>query len=415
MFEPSDSQEAYDYLDAGLRLSEEFGIPVILRMTTRVCHSKTVVRAGELPAGRGTPCSTSATPRRRVMIPAYARPAHRRLREKLQSIEHWDAAAELNRRIDADKALGVIASGIAFQHAREAAPGASFLKLAMTYPLPIEAVRQFAASVRRCVVVEEGEAVLADAIRAAGVAVESKAEAFRFGELNVARVQAILAGAKEEEVVASPPTRPPQLCPGCPHRIAFRDAAQPALHRRRRHRLLHAGHAAALQRHGHVRLHGRQHRRGAGAAAGAAGRAGPARGQRHRRQHVRAQRHHRAGGHGVQRPGDGHVVIILDNGTTAMTGLQEHPGTGRSLKHEPSGGIVLETLCAGLGVANVHVLDPVAQRQQFVELLRGYIERPTPAVIIARRTCLLASGKIKEYQKARDKNCNQAAQAKTQE
>ena len=220
MLEPADSQEAYDFTLLALQVSERWGIPVLLRLTTRVCHSKTVVR----PAGALAPSNAPATFVRdikgRVMIPAYARPAHRRLREKLARILEWNEADGPNREIDGDRSLGIITSGISFMHAREAAPEAAVLKLGMTYPIPLETIRRFVGSVSRCVVIEEGDPYLLEAIRAAGLRVEGKPEEYRFGELNVDRVKRILAADASPEPVP-PPGKPPQLCQGCPHRSVF--------------------------------------------------------------------------------------------------------------------------------------------------------------------------------------------------
>jgi len=220
MLEPADSQEAYDFTLLALDVSERWGIPVLLRLTTRVCHSKAVVR----PSGKSAPLDTPAKFVRdlkgRVMIPSNARPAHRRLREKLARILEWNEAEGPNRETDGDRSLGIITSGIAFMHAREAAPGAAVLKLGMTYPLPLEAIRRFVTRVSRCVVIEEGDPYFVEAIRAAGIAVEGKAEAYRFGELNVDRVRRILAGDNSPELIP-PPGKPPQLCQGCPHRSVF--------------------------------------------------------------------------------------------------------------------------------------------------------------------------------------------------
>jgi indolepyruvate ferredoxin oxidoreductase alpha subunit len=106
------------------------------------------------------------------MIPAYARPAHRRLRHKLGEIAAWNETSGPNRRFEGGTALGIIASGVAFMHAREAAPESAMLKLGMTYPVPVEAIRAFTVSIERCMVIEEGDPYLADAIRAAGIPVE---------------------------------------------------------------------------------------------------------------------------------------------------------------------------------------------------------------------------------------------------
>src|ERR1019366_4451145 len=220
MFEPADSQEAYDFTLRSIEVSERWGLPVLLRITTRVCHSKSVVVTPGHPA---PPPRTAAFERNiaaRVMIPAYARPAHRRLRRKLAEIACWNEAEGPTVMIDGDAALGAIATGVCYQHVREALPNASVCKPGMTYPLPIEQMREFAARVGRCLVVEEGDPYLADAARAAGLAVEAAPEAFRFGELTVSRVRRI--AARDQSPEPQPPAgKPPELCPSCPHRAVF--------------------------------------------------------------------------------------------------------------------------------------------------------------------------------------------------
>jgi indolepyruvate ferredoxin oxidoreductase alpha subunit len=207
MLEPADSQEAYDFLLKAMEVSHRWQIPVLLRMTTRVCHSKTVVHRRPPSAVPERPFFHRDIPGR-VMIPAYARLAHRRLRSKLVEIEVWNETSPLNAVVGEDEELGIIASGVAYAHAREAAPGASFLKIGMSYPLPIEKIMHFASGVKRCVVVEEGDPYLVEAIRAAGVSVEGKPGMYRFGELNVERVKRILDGDVSPEA-APPAGKPP--------------------------------------------------------------------------------------------------------------------------------------------------------------------------------------------------------------
>src|SRR5512133_624744 len=218
MLEPSDSQEAYDLALAACELSERWQLPVILRMTTRVCHGKSIVTRREpltvrLPSFRRDIAG-------RVMIPAYARPAHKKLRKKLADLAAWTETSPLNAETRGDRKLGIVTAGVTARHAREAAPEASFLELKTIHPLPLAKIRAFAASVDRCVVVEEGDAYLADRIRAAGIAVEAKPEPFRFGELNVDRVRRILAraGSPEPEL---PKGRPPALCEACPYHPVY--------------------------------------------------------------------------------------------------------------------------------------------------------------------------------------------------
>src|ERR1039457_1433871 len=188
MLEPSDSQEAYDFTLLAIEISERWQIPVLLRMTTRVCHSHPVGRPRP-PAAPPPEPHFERDVALRVMIPAYARPAHLRLREKLDSIARWNETDGPNCAIPGAGTRGIITSGISYMHVREAAPEASVLKLGMTHPLPLGAMREFARAHSHTIVVEEGDPYLADAALAAGLAVETKPAMFRFGELNVDRVR----------------------------------------------------------------------------------------------------------------------------------------------------------------------------------------------------------------------------------
>ncbi len=417
MFEPADSQEAYDFARAALELSARWRLPVMLRMTTRVCHSKTLVRPaaekGTGPICRNGPPGAShkldLSPflppgrferdiRGRVMIPAHARPAHHRLRQKLAEIAAWNESCEWNRAIDGDRALGIITSGVTYTYVREAAGQAAVLKLALTYPLPLELIRRFAEGHERCLIVEEGDPYLFEQLRAAGLAVEQKPEMFRFGELDVARVRRILAGDTAPEPVL-PPGKPPALCPSCPHRVSFETL--------RKLDCIVAGDIGCYTLRALPPFEAMDSQLCMGASIGMG------LGLRHVLPEAEARRVVSVIGDSTfvhsgitglvemvyNPPPTGHVLLILDNGTTAMTGLQEHPGTGRTLGHEPTGRVVLEDLARSLGVPNVVVIDPVAQRERFEQVLRDALGRDELSVIVARRPCLLAAGKIRQREK----------------
>ena len=179
------------------------------------------------------------------MIPANARPAHKRLRQKLAEIQEWNETCSLNRVVTGDKKLGIITSGISFMHAREAAPEASVLKLGFTHPLPMKKIAEFVKSVKRCVVIEEGDPYLVDAIRAAGIKVEGKAEMYRFGELDVPRVRRILNNDITPEL-AQAAGQTAAIVRRLPVSPGVRGVAPARLHRGRRHRLLHAGRVETL-------------------------------------------------------------------------------------------------------------------------------------------------------------------------
>jgi indolepyruvate ferredoxin oxidoreductase alpha subunit len=404
MLEPSDSQEAYEFTLRAIEISERWRVPVLLRMTTRVCHSKMPVRPGTLLIA--PPHSAEFVPdaRSRVMVPAYARPAHHRLRQKLAETAAWNESDGPNQVVRGSSSLGIITSGISYQHVREAAPEASVLKLGMTYPLPIELMKTFAAGVERCFVIEEGDPYLLEGARVAGIAAEGKPGMFRFGELNVIRVRRILAGdcSPEPQPV---PGKPPALCPGCPHRTVF--TALKNLN------CIVAGDIGCYSLGVLPPFQAMDVLVCMGASIGVG------LGLRHALPPEQAKRVVSVIGDSTfvhsgitglvemiyNPPPGGHVLLILDNGTTAMTGMQEHPGTGRTLDHSKTGQVVFEDLARTLGVRHVHVMDPTLNPKAFEELVRNALDTPELSVIIARRDCLLAARAIREYEKCNEQDC----------
>jgi indolepyruvate ferredoxin oxidoreductase alpha subunit len=402
MVEASDAQDAYDLFFTAVELSERFAIPVLFRMTTRVCHSKSIVRRRAPLAPRAAGFVRDVPGR--VMIPAYARPAHRRLRAKLKEIEGWAEGAGLVRRFGGGRALGIVADGVAALHAREAAPEASVLQLRLVHPLPLAATRAFAAEVERCVVVEEGDPVLADALRAAGVAVEAKAEMYRFGELNVGRVRRILA---KDETPEPPPAKgkAPQLCEACPYHPVYGTLKKLGC--------IVAGDIGCYT----LGVLPPYEAMDTCVAMGASVTVGL--GLRHVLPDEQAKKvvsvigdstFVHTGVNGLvemvyNRPRTGHLVVVLDNGTTAMTGQQEHPGTGRALDHGPAGKLSIEGLATALGVPHVDVVDPVADAAGFERLVAERLASGALAMIVARRPCILAAADIRKYEKANAAAC----------
>ena len=410
--EPSDSQEAYDFLFTAIEISERWHLPVLFRMTTRVCHSKSIVVA--LDAADWEPARAPHFEHDiagRVMIPANARPAHRRLRAKLAEIAAWGEDCSLNRVEPGDRSLGIIASGVSYLHAAEAAPGAAIFKLGLVNPLPIERARAFAASVERCVVVEEGDPVIADSLRAAGVLVESKAEMYRFGELDVARVGRILSGDVTPEP-APPRGKPPELCPACPYHIVYGTLAK--------HDCIVAGDIGCYT------LGVLPPYRAMDSCVAMGASIGVGLGLRHVLPPAEARRvvsvigastfgHSGISGLGEMAdnpPPPGHVVLVLDNGTTAMTGQQEHPGTGRTLDHGPTNKLSIEGVASAIGIGSVTVIDPYADPEGFERLLLERLAATELSVIVARRPCILAAADIRKWeQQAAELRARAPAQA----
>ena len=397
MLEPADSQEAFDFTLLAFEISERWRIPVLLRLTTRVCHSKTIVR----PGAAGTPASAPSYDRDipgRVMIPAYARPAHRRLRQKLDAIAAWNEASGPNSTREGNRSLGIVTSGISRMHVREAAPQAAVFEVGMSYPLPVERIRAFCSTVDRAMVIEEGDPYLVEALAAAGIPVEGKPDMYRFGELNVGRVRRILAGDLTPET-APPSGKPPQLCQGCPHRYVFQTL--------RELDCIVAGDIGCYTLGVLPPFEAMDTCVCMGASIGVG------LGLRHALPPDQARRVVSVIGDSTfvhsgitglvemtyNPPPTGHVVLVVDNGTTAMTGLQEHPGTGRALDHHRTGKLVIEELARTLGVPRVHVTDPTLDPAGFKTLVVDCLSSGQLCFIVARRSCLLAASQIREYEK----------------
>lgn len=392
MLEPSDSQEAYDFTVLAYELSEKWHVPVMLRMTTRVCHSRTIV---ELHKAKETPSVPKYRKdvQSRVMIPAFAKKAHVKLVAKMHEIAEWNEKSGPNRVYGKSGSLGVITSGVAFQHSMEAAPDAAILKLGMTWPLPYGMIKKFAAENKRTVVVEEGETFLAENIRAAGIDVEAKAEPFIFGELSVEKVAKLIKGDTTPDAPAKP-GRPPQLCPGCPHRKVFE-----AL---RDNGCIVSGDIGCYTLGVLAPFSAMDNCVCMGASIGAG------LGLRHALGRDEAKKvvsvigdstFMHSGLTGIvemvyNKPSTGHVVLILDNSTTAMTGLQEHAGTGRHLNMSQSNKVSIEGICKAAGVDNVDIIDAVEKNAEFMELLKKRLDSDETSVIITRRPCILQVKKL---------------------
>jgi indolepyruvate ferredoxin oxidoreductase alpha subunit len=229
MLEPSDSQEAYDFMALAFDLSERFDTPVMVRTTTRISHSKTVVDVG----GSRTP--TKSKPEfkynmaKYVMLPAHARLRHPLMEERLVKLAEYAETCPLNQVIWGERELGVVTSGVAYQYAREVFSEASFLKLGMTYPLPQNLLKHFASQVKRLIVVEELEPFLQENMRAMGIDAIGKEFIPRVGELNpdiiyqAGQEMGLLPESSQLEIKTNIelPRRPPLLCPGCPHTGVF--------------------------------------------------------------------------------------------------------------------------------------------------------------------------------------------------
>jgi indolepyruvate ferredoxin oxidoreductase, alpha subunit len=391
MLEPSDSQEAYDFFAQAIEISERWHLPVLFRMTTRVCHSKTILQRRP-----GNALKLSQNPhfehdrRARVMVPANARPAHRRLRQKLAEIAAWNETSSLNKIVEGQGNLGIVTSGVSFMHVREAAPESTILKLGMTYPLPFDKIRSFAQSMQQCLVIEEGDPFLVNAFRAEGIAVEGKDEMYRFGELDVTRIQRILNRDLSPEP-APLPGKAPLLCPGCPHQRVFE--------------ILRDMDCIVSGDIGCYTLGVLPPFEAMDTCICMGASIGVGLGLRHVLPEVQARRvvsvigdstFVHSGLTGLAEmvynpPKTGHVLLILDNNTTAMTGLQEHPGTGHALSGEITHKLIFEDIARAMGIPNVHTLKGGSTADDLEELLHQALASNDLTLIIVRNPCLLAA------------------------
>ncbi|BAF61027.1 MAG: indolepyruvate ferredoxin oxidoreductase subunit alpha [Pelotomaculum sp.] len=393
LLEPGDSQEAKEMVGLALDISEKFDIPVMLRTTTRVSHSQGLVEIGEPKPRSLKPYARDA--RKYLMVPAYARLRRVALEERLARLKEYSENSPLNFIEWRGRAVGVITSGVSYQYVREVLPGASVLKLGMTNPLPENLIKKFAGEVEKLIVVEELEPYLEEQVRAMGFKVSGKDIVPYTGELDPGVLTRVFTEAGILEPSAAPaaalpegpaaPGRPPVMCPGCPHRGLF--------YALRGLKLTVTGDIGCYTLGGLPPLEALDCCICMGASIGAAhgaGKADPA-----------------LAGRTVAVIGDStflhsgltgllnvvynrgsSTVIILDNGTTAMTGHQDHPGTGRTLMGEPAPAVDLEALVRALGVRRVRVVDPLnlAETRAAVE---EEVAAGEPSVIISRRPCVL--------------------------
>ena len=219
VLEPSDSAEARDFTKAAFELSEKYDTPVILRLTTRVAHSQSLV---ELQERTEVPVRAyERNIQKYVMMPANARVKHVFVEERMQKMSEDADALPLNRIEEGSAELGIICSGGVYQYVKEALPGASVLKLGMVYPLPYKLIEKFAKSVKRCIVAEELAPHIETLVKAAGIQVEGKNIFPLCGEFSAGLIRKCVLGAGQDAKPAAVPARPPVLCAGCPHRGVF--------------------------------------------------------------------------------------------------------------------------------------------------------------------------------------------------
>jgi len=393
LLEPSDSQEAMDFVRLAFDISERFDTPVMLRVTTRTCHSMSPVdidaEAVYRPVLRG---GYERDFRKNVLLPANARLRHESVEERLVRLAHFGESEKALNRIEwGDRTVGVITSGVAYQHVREVLPEVSVLKLGLTYPLPRGLIREFAAGVDELYVVEELDPFLEEQVRAMGLHPAGKEIFPLTGELDpdrVARgfgVQAGVAGVQPVDVRLPP--RPPVLCAGCGHRGVFYTLSKMGVAVTGDIGCYTLGALPPLESMDSCLCMGASvgMAQGMEIALRASGQAIP----------VVAVIGDSTFAHSgitglinaVYNGGAG-TLLLLDNGTTAMTGHQDHPGTGVTLEGEQTLALDYAAVCRAVGVRRVREVDPY-DLEQLEAAIREELSVDETSVIICRAVCRL--------------------------
>ena len=386
MLEPSDSEECRDFIKLGFSLSEEFDTPALFRTCTRVAHSQSLLPLYEREEKALLPYKKD--PGKFVMTPGNAIPRHAVVEERLNRLKAYAEASPLNREEMADTEWGVITAGVCYQYVKEALPKASVLKLGMVNPLPLEKIKAFAGKVKKLAVVEELDPVIEEFLRCNGIKVDlGKKELGLLGEFSQSKVRAAfgLANPGYEKLAEPLPVRPPVLCPGCPHRGLF-----------------YVLHKLNLTVSGDIGCY----TLAAGAPLSAMDTTicmGASIGVMHGFNKVRPEEGKPAvavigdstfmhsGMTGlvnlVYNQGFG-VVLILDNSITGMTGHQQNPLTGMTLKNQPTARLTAEEIAGACGIKRIRVVDP--QDLKGVEAaVNEELAVREPSVIVVRRPCAL--------------------------
>jgi indolepyruvate ferredoxin oxidoreductase alpha subunit len=389
MLEPSNSQEAKEYVKRALDLSEEYDTPVIVRMTTRISHAQSIVELKERNEVGLKPYERNI--KKNVMMPAMARARHIVVENRMNKISEDANGLDVNRIEWNDKKVGVITSGVPYQYVKEALPQASVLKLGMVHPLPKKMIEDFAKEVETLYVVEELEPIIEEQVKSWGIHITGKEIFSVQGELSVRKIGAAIANVEQKlRTPETLPGRPPVLCPGCPHRGMYYVMKKLKLHA--------AGDIGCYTLGALPPLEGIDTCVCMGASVSMAHGIEKAMGREYTKDWVGIigdSTFIHSGITGlidiVYNKGMS-TVIILDNSTTGMTGHQDNPATGKTIKGEPAPVLNLVDLSKAIGINNVRVIDPF-DLKEVEAVLKEETNRDEPSVIIASRPCALLSKK----------------------
>lgn len=386
--EPSDSQECKDFVGACIEISETFDTPVILRLSTRVSHSQGIVELGHKKDF--TLKEYDQNPNKYIVAPAVAKKRRVIAEDRLRKLEEFAETTGLNRVEYNDLKIGIITSGVAYQYAKEVMPNASFLKLGLSYPLPKGKITEFCNKCDKVYVIEELEPIFEDKIKSWGLNVIGKEVLPTIGELSPEIIRKTIIGEKiqgvEAEFSKEIPNRPPTLCPGCHHRGIFYVLKKLGIHA--------SGDIGCYTLAAFLPLASMDISICMGASIGMALGFEKARGKDFAKKSVAVigdSTFIHSGITGlidtVYNKGNT-TTIILDNSITGMTGHQENPSTGYTLKGEPTYSIDFEELGKAIGIKRIKVVDAY-DIHTLEKVIKEEVNAEEPSLIITKRPCIL--------------------------
>lgn len=393
VLEPSDSQEAKDFVKAAYELSEKYDTPVIVRTTTRLAHSQGTVTLEERVEPADRPYERN--PAKYVMMPANAIGRHVYVEQRMKALAEDGCGFAVNHAEYNDTSVGFITSGIPYQYVKEACPNASVLKLGMVHPLPRNLIEEFASKVDKLYIFEELEPVIEEQVKAWGIPAVGKELFTVQGEYSANMIrERILQEKAAVKAPAKVPARPPILCPGCPHRSVFSVLSRLGIHAAGDIGCYTLGAVPPLSvidtticmgasistLHGMEKAKGRDYIKNWVAVIGDS-----------TFMHTGVNSLMNM----VYNQGTG-TVIILDNSTTGMTGHQDHAATGKTLKGETVPAISIYHLCKSMGIEAVTEVDAFDSRE-LERIIKEETAREAVSVIIAKAPCVLLKGNVFPY------------------
>ena len=389
VLEPSDSQEAKDFVKAAFDISEKYDTPVIVRTTTRLAHSQGMVT---LEDRADIPDKTYERDiAKRVMMPAMAKKRHIIVEEREKKLAADACEMPINRVEIRDTAIGVIASGIPYQYVREAIPNASVLKLGLVNPLPRKLIEDFARKVDKLYIVEELDPLTETQVKSWGIECTGKEIFTVQGEYSANMIrQAILHENLDLKDPAEIPNRPPILCPGCPHRSVYTVLNKLKIHAAGDIGCYTLGAVAPLSvidttvcmgssistLHGMEKAKGKDYIKNWVAVIGDS-----------TFMHTGVNSLMNS----FYNQGTG-TVMILDNSTTGMTGHQDHAATGKTLQGDIVPAISIYELCRAIGIKNVREVDAF-DIEGLESTVKEYVAKDELCVIITKSPCVMLKQK----------------------